>query len=114
VQSGAYNLVAFDTPGLDPALLNDFFLSSGSLNWTGFASQELDELLTRATAQTDEASRQALYDRAQQIIMEEALVLPIRDYVNLNASRSSVQNLTFDPYGWFPLLNNVTYVNADS
>lgn len=114
VQSGAYNLVAFDTPGLDPALLNDFFLSSGSLNWTGYASTELDELLTRAAAQTDEASRQALYDRAQQIIMEEALILPIRDYVNLNASRASVQNLTFDPYGWFPLLNNVTHLNAGS
>lgn len=109
VQQGDYNLVAFDTPGLDPALLNDFYLSTGSLNWTGFASQELDTLLTQAVAQTDEAARQALYNQAQQLIMEEALTLPIRDYVNLNASRAALQNLTFDPYGWFPLLNNVVY-----
>lgn len=109
VQQGDYNLVAFDTPGLDPALLNDFYLSTGSLNWTGYASQELDALLTQAVTQTDEAARQALYSQAQQIIMEEALVLPIRDYVNLNASRAAVQNLIFDPYGWFPLLNNAVY-----
>ncbi|MGQ9887737.1 MAG: ABC transporter substrate-binding protein [Aggregatilineales bacterium] len=114
VESGAYNLVAFDTAGLDPVFLNDFFLSTGSLNWTGFANQELDTVLTQAATVTDEPTRQALYARAQQIIMEEALLLPIRDYVNLNASRAQVQQLTFDPYGWFPLLNNVVMLGTES
>lgn len=114
VQSGAYNLVAFDTAGVDPVFLNDFFLSTGSLNWTGFASEELDTVLTQAASTTDEAIRQALYSRAQQIIMEEALLLPIRDYVNLNASRAQVQQLVFDPYGWFPLLNNVVLLEIES
>jgi hypothetical protein len=52
--------------------------------------------------------RRTLYTQAQALIMEEALILPIRDYVNLNASSISVQGLSFDSYGWFPLLNNVT------
>lgn len=111
VQDGAYNLVAFDTSGLDPAFLNDFYMSTGSLNWTGYANQELDALLMQAVAQTDEANRQALYNRIQQIIMDEALILPIRDYVNLNASRATVQNLMFDPYGWFPILSNAFLAN---
>jgi hypothetical protein len=40
--------------------------------------------------------------------MNEALILPIRDYVNLNAASSSIEGLVFDTYGWFPLLYGVT------
>jgi hypothetical protein len=42
--------------------------------------------------------------------MEQALILPIRDYVNINGISSSVQGLTFDYYGWFPLLVNARFV----
>ena len=40
-------------------------------------------------------------------IMNLALVLPIRDYVNLNASNARVQGLEFDRRGWFPWLYDV-------
>jgi hypothetical protein len=40
--------------------------------------------------------------------MEEALILPIRDYVNLNAAQADVQNLRYDQQGWFPLLYETT------
>jgi hypothetical protein len=40
--------------------------------------------------------------------MENALILPIRDYVNLNGAAASIGNLSYDAYGWFPLLANVT------
>jgi len=112
VASGEYNLVAFNTYGLDPVLLNDFYLSDGANNYTGFVDDELDDVLREATRQTDPAVRAALYARAQQIIMNEALVLPIRDQVNLNASSAVLTNLQFDPYGWFPLLNNVVLAAA--
>jgi hypothetical protein len=39
--------------------------------------------------------------------MELALVLPIRDYVNLNAAQASVKGLQFDRRGWFPWLHDV-------
>lgn len=106
VQSGAYNLVAFDTPGLDPALLNSYYLSDGVNNWTGFQNDTLDDLLNQAVITVDEATRRSLYGRVQQLIMDEALILPIRDYVNLNASSARLDGLSFDPYGWFPLLHN--------
>jgi peptide/nickel transport system substrate-binding protein len=112
VASGEYNLVAFNTYGLDPVLLNDFYLSDGANNYTGFVDDELDDVLREATRQTDPAVRAALYARAQQIIMNEALVLPIRDQVNLNASSAVLTNLQFDPYGWFPLLNNMVLAAA--
>jgi len=106
VEKGEYNLVAFDTAGIDPSLLNEFFMTDGANNYTGFADSNLDNLFLEAEHQTDENVRAALYAEVQRVIMNEALILPIRDYVNLNASSARVQGLMFDPYGWFPLLNN--------
>jgi peptide/nickel transport system substrate-binding protein len=108
VKTGEYNLVAYYTFGLDPSFLNQFFLSDSPDNWTGYANPDLDNTLLEAERQTDANARQSLYAQAQRLIMDEALILPIRDYVNLNAASANLQGLTFDSYGWFPLLDNVT------
>lgn len=112
VQSGEYNLVAFYSFGLDPAFLNDYYTTGGNTNWTGYSSLDLDTILQDAVRQTDPNIRRELYAQAQKMIMDEALVLPIRDYVNLNAAQSVVKGLSFDSYGWFPLLQNVSLSNA--
>jgi ABC-type transport system substrate-binding protein len=57
--------------------------------------------------QTDVNARRSLYNQAQRTIMEQALTLPVRDYVNLNGSRSNLTGLSYDAYGWFPNLNNL-------
>ncbi len=108
VQAGEYNLVAWYEFGVDPSFLNRYFTSRGANNWTGFADSSVDGLLADATRQKDPALRGNLYSQAQRLIMEQALILPIRDYVNINGVSTSLQGLTFDAYGWFPLLNNVT------
>ncbi len=108
VNQGEYNLVAFYTFGIDPSFLSDYFATNGSMNWTGFSSTELDGLLLEAVRQTDPNARASAYATVQRIIMEQALILPIRDYVNLNGVRNGVEGLVYDPYGWFPLLANVT------
>ena len=107
VNAGEYNLVAFYSFGFDPAFLNSFFTTEGSNNWTGFSSPELDTLLNDAVRQNDTTVRSELYAQAQHLIMDEALILPIRDYVNLNVAQATIAGLAFDPYGWFPILNNV-------
>lgn len=108
VNTGEYNLVAFNQFGADPALLNQFFRSDGNFNWTGYNNSELDARLDEATRQTDPQARRDLYGDVQIIIMNEALILPIRDYVNLNGATTSLANLQFDAYGWFPMMNNVS------
>jgi hypothetical protein len=45
--------------------------------------------------------------------MENALLLPIGDPVNLNGASAQVQGLVYDPYGWFPLMNNVTWLESE-
>lgn len=107
VRTGEYNLVAFYAFGFDPSFLNQYFLSDSPDNWTGYANPDLDNTLREAVRQTEPAARQNLYALVQRLIMEEALILPIRDYVNLNAASVTVGGLSFDSYGWFPLINNV-------
>lgn len=106
-----YHLVAFDSAGYDPYILNDFYLSNGINNFLNYANPELDSALQTAMQEIAPNTRRALYERIQEFIMEEALILPIRDYVNLNATSPGIDGLLYDPYGWFPLLNNVSYSN---
>lgn len=105
-QDGDYNLIALNFFGRDPNLLNQFFVSSGSLNWTGYSDVELDTYLRGALSEIDLDARNALYAAAQTRILEQALILPIRDYVNLNGATAQLDGVAYDAQGWFPLLHN--------
>lgn len=104
-----WNLVAFDTSGLDPALLNPRFLSTGSVNWTGYANPEVDRLLLEAIRASDDEQRRLAYGQVQAFLMQDAVILPIRDYVNLNAYSTRLDGLRFDAYGWFPILYGLRF-----
>jgi peptide/nickel transport system substrate-binding protein len=106
VDSGEYNLVAFNSFGVDPSYLNQFFLTDGGNNWMNYSNLDLDRVLLEGARQSNTALRQDMYFEAQRIIMNEALILPLRDYVNLNAASTRLVEPQFDPYGWFPLLHN--------
>ncbi|MEL7434006.1 MAG: hypothetical protein AAFN11_08655, partial [Chloroflexota bacterium] len=57
----------------------------------------------------DFSARRLLYGQAQATIMQDALIIPVRDYVNLNAAVSEISGLVYDSYGWFPLMYGVSY-----
>jgi peptide/nickel transport system substrate-binding protein len=112
VSAGDYNLVAFNTSGIDPSVLNQFYMSEGANNFSGIANSELDAALLEASRMADSDARGVLYGQIQAYIMDQALVLPIHDPVNLNAANAAVSGLEFDAYGWFPILNNVTIIGG--
>jgi peptide/nickel transport system substrate-binding protein len=106
-REGSHHLVGFNLFGHDPNLLWTFYHSKGGFNFSHVADLTLDSLLDQAAA-TAGPERDALYAEIQRRIMDQALVLPVRDYVNLNAARSDVKGLRFDAQGWFPWLIDVT------
>ncbi|RMF81477.1 MAG: hypothetical protein D6737_04880 [Chloroflexi bacterium] len=108
VDKGEYNLVAFNAFGVDPQFLSQFYRSDATNNWMNVDDAELDALLDAAQQATDDAERARLYAQIQQMIMDEALMLPIREHVNINGADRTIENLTFDRYGWFPLLVNAS------
>lgn len=105
--NGDHNAIPFNLSGTDPAQLNNFFSSGGGFNWAKINDPELDAWLSKANTLADLDGRLALYGQVQLRIMEQALILPIRDYVNLNAANSRVEGLRYDARGWFPLLLEV-------
>jgi peptide/nickel transport system substrate-binding protein len=111
VAEGNYHLIPFLFSNSDPDILRTTFHSNnieGGFNWSKFSDAQLDAWLEDGTQEMDEAARRQIYASIQQYIMEKALILPIRDYVNLNAAQASVQNLRYDQQGWFPLLYEVS------
>lgn len=105
---GQHHLIPFTLSGSDPDILRKFFHSEANFNWAKVQDSELDEWLVQASQVSDMSARAPLYAQVQQRVMEQALVLPIRDYVNLNGVSKKVQGLTFDAQGWFPRLIDVT------
>ncbi|MCO5220320.1 MAG: ABC transporter substrate-binding protein [Thermomicrobiales bacterium] len=64
----------------DPVVLNNLFLSKnidGGFNWSKWANEELDELLTSGEATVDEEERTEIYRQIQAHIMENALIVPV-------------------------------------
>jgi peptide/nickel transport system substrate-binding protein len=103
--SGNYQAIGINLFGTDPDLLSSFFRSDGFYNWSGYQNPVLDSLLDDAVeASLDLNKRQAYYDEIFKLIRDEALILPIRDYVNLVVARSQIKGLRFSSQGWFPFL----------
>jgi peptide/nickel transport system substrate-binding protein len=110
VANGSYHLVPFLFSNSDPDILRTSFHSSnvdGGFNWSKVSDPQLDTWLEEGKQAMDETERGEIYAKIQQYIMEEAMILPVRDYVNLNAAAASVQGLRYDEQGWFPWLYEV-------
>jgi len=109
--AGNYHAIGINFFGTDPDLLRSFFASTGFYNWSGFKDSNLDALLTSGVRSSlDSDLRQTYYDQVFKIIRDQAIILPIRDYVNLVVARSNIQGLRFSSQGWFPFLIDLSLV----
>lgn len=102
---GQYNAIGINFFGTDPDLLRSFYTSDGLYNWTQFSDPAIDELLLSASQMSqDGQGRLERYAQFAEQARDEALLLPVHDYVNLVVSSSRVRDLRFSAQGWFPLL----------
>jgi peptide/nickel transport system substrate-binding protein len=108
-EKGDYHIIALNFFGLDPIILNEFYLSGGLRNWSHYSDAELDQWLVEAQQEENEDRRRALYSLIQNRIMDQVLIVPIRDYVNLNGIQSGIHGLHFDAQGWFPYLTDIAF-----
>jgi peptide/nickel transport system substrate-binding protein len=107
-KGGSYNLISMNQAGTDPDLLRPFFRSDGQYNLSNVHSDLLDRLLEDAKRAQSEADRLAFYRQAQEEIAAQSLLLPVRDYVNLNVANNRVKDLHYSAQGWFPVLIDVS------
>jgi peptide/nickel transport system substrate-binding protein len=104
---GSVNVIPFFDSGSDPDILRKFFKSDAAFNYARVSELALDAALDRAVTLTNPSDRAPLYADVQQRVMAQALIVPIRDYVNLNVAAKSVTGLRYDARGWFPQLSNL-------
>lgn len=107
-REGSVNVIPFFDSSNDPDILRKFFRSDASFNFAKISDPALDAALDKAVTLTNVSDRAPLYADVQQRVMAQALIVPIRDYINLNVAASSVKGLRYDARGWFPQLSNVT------
>ena len=100
--SCAYNAISLNFFGSDPDLLRAWFTSGGFYNWSKVNDPDLDTLLTNGFLTTDPAARAKIYAEVQKRIDDEILVIPLRDYVNLNVASAKVTGLRYNAQGWWP------------
>jgi peptide/nickel transport system substrate-binding protein len=110
VQKGEYNLIAYNEFGIDSNVVAQRYRSDSPGNWLHYGDSNLDSWIQRSTESLDVDTRQNMLTAVQGQVADQALTLPIRDFVNLNGARTTVQGLGFDAYGWNPLLPNLELV----
>ncbi|MBI1299679.1 hypothetical protein GC175_32545 [bacterium] len=107
--AGNHNIVNMGWTSSDPGVLNIVYNSAnidGGSAFTRFRSEELDSVLNAAGSELDRDARADLYAQAQQIIMENALALPVHNYDRVMLMTPAVQGWRFDAEG-YPYLQEV-------
>jgi peptide/nickel transport system substrate-binding protein len=106
---GEYHLIAYEVSAVDAGFLTKLYRSDAAPNWTKFKNGQLDSWLTEADRTLDAPKRAELYARIQRRLMEQALVFPIRDVVNLNAANIRLGSVSFSANGFSPNLYALTW-----
>jgi peptide/nickel transport system substrate-binding protein len=92
-------LTVWDIPG-DPDqywLWHSTQIEEGGLNYAGWRSEEVDDLLQKARSITNETERKALYGRFQEIYADEAPSLLLYYPVYTYGVNKRVQNVQIGP-----------------
>ena len=87
--------------------MSGFFKRGGKYDWTRHQNAHLDELLDMGAKAWDPADRQKIYSEVQDILMADALILPIFWPKELYVTRAGVKGLTFDNTEHYPLYYDV-------
>jgi oligopeptide transport system substrate-binding protein len=84
----------------DPNTFLDMFVTGGGNNNTGWANSEFDARIQRAAAIADPAARMQVLREAEQMLLDEAPILPIYFYVNKGFISPTVG-------GWYPNIRDL-------
>lgn len=97
---GDMSLTPLQYIGVDPDALRLWYLPGQYFNWSHYTNPELTDLLTRGQHELDAAKRQAIYFRAQQLIMDEAVVMPINQNADLVMVSKKLAGLSWSGGGF--------------
>ncbi|HEV7863757.1 MAG TPA: hypothetical protein VGR20_13690, partial [Acidimicrobiia bacterium] len=81
--------------------LTPLFSSTSPDNLTGLASPQVDQALASARSEADPTKRLALYLRAEQMVLDQYVVVPVGQLESRMVASSRVKGFELDPIGTF-------------
>lgn len=95
---GDHNLADFFYYDVDPFFVRAIFGAdqiAHGFNWEHYANPQLDALVDRANATSDAAARTKLYQQANSIVMNAAVIIPIYNSDGLFVGSSKLRGVQF-------------------
>lgn len=95
--NGEHHLAPMGLWAADPDMMRALYHSNGSaFSWSHYKNPELDRVVDEGIQTTNPKIRRALYVRAQEILMRDAVALPIHEQINLYAMKAPFKGLAFN------------------
>jgi peptide/nickel transport system substrate-binding protein len=94
--NGEHNLAPMGLWNADPDMMRALYHSNGSaFSWSHYKNPEFDKLVEDGIQSTNPKVRQQYYLKAQEILMRDAVTLPIHEQMNLLAMKAQYKGLGF-------------------
>lgn len=97
---GDFNITPLTYVAVDPDALSFWFLPGSFYNWSHYTSDALTALLKQGRVETDTTKRQAIYVKAQELILGASVMYPIYENQDLLASAKNVTGLSYSGGGF--------------
>jgi peptide/nickel transport system substrate-binding protein len=105
---GVENITPLEFSSLDPDLLRIEFTPGQYFNWSKYNNPQLTRIVTQAESETDPAKRLQEYAQAQQILMNDAAMIPEHENDDLLILNPKVKGIVVLPGGTLDLYS--TYI----
>lgn len=103
-QQGDYNVGRLGEINLDPSIMDSPTLSRNITggtqgNRSKYANPQVDQILDNARKEPDRTKRLAMYVMAQQIVMDDAIIIGQWEQSLINTSTARLSGVVYDPLG---------------
>jgi oligopeptide transport system substrate-binding protein len=96
-------LAGWSADYLDPVnFLSDLYMTHAPLNRNNYSNPEFDKLCTKADADSNTEERLKLYAQAEDILLQDAAVIPLFTRKHYYLQRSNVEGLHNNLLGLMP------------
>src|SRR5262249_31303435 len=82
------------------ALLHSSFIGNSVTQRVGYRDPHLDQLLEQGSQEQDNTKRLGIYHDIQQLMMQQALTIPMWYRLDTFLTRSNVNGFIVEPYGY--------------
>ncbi|WP_210347633.1 ABC transporter substrate-binding protein [Bradyrhizobium diazoefficiens] len=98
--NGDFSLTPMQLVGTDPSVLNGLFMPGAYMYWNKYTNAELQDLLSQGQTEMDENARAQTYKKAQKLVVDSGVLMPIHQNIDLVTVTSKLRGVTYSAGGF--------------